>query len=346
MNWPPNRRLALPGWCLAIALCVLVAACAPPGSSTQPPTTGTEAGAAPLETGAPAASSVETAPPARSFLGFLANPGPAPPALVPGTQTAMTGSEDEAETPQPGPSMTDAEIAAVRAAGGTAPAPSRQPRLFGFLVKRVPGEATAAETPVANAATTPEPAADPVARRGSLFAPREADKPPDPALAALTPAGSPVAGLPFGQIARVCGVAPRKLGIEVARSEGAGTYRLIDSDPSSIAMRPQFITGFKDNCARQFNAALALFGTSAVHEATRYNPLNTNPYSETDAAYETVKLRLCGARSGKPCPERKANRLARKTAFVSVYRGFGDSGDWLEMFLHNGEVVAYAARSN
>ncbi len=157
---------------------------------------------------------------------------------------------------------------------------------------------------------------------------------------------APAGALPFGQIAVVCGVPPRRLGTEVARSDGSGTYRLYDSDPRSTQIRPQFLTGFDDGCARQFNAALALFGTSAIHEATRYNPQNTSPYSDTDEAYERVKRRLCGVGRGKACPAGRADRMARASAFVSAYRGFGGGGDWLEMFLHDGDVAAYTTRTN
>lgn len=155
-----------------------------------------------------------------------------------------------------------------------------------------------------------------------------------------------VADLPFGQIATVCGVPPARLGTEIDRPPGAAPYRLYDSNPRTTAPRPQFITGFKDGCARQFTAALVLFGSPAVHEAVRYNPQNKSPYSASDNAYEAVKSRLCGVRRGQSCPEARIDRLAGKSAFVSIYRRFGDSGNWIEMFLHDGEVAAFGTRTN
>lgn len=161
-----------------------------------------------------------------------------------------------------------------------------------------------------------------------------------------TVADGVVADLPFGEIATICGIPPGKLGTEVDRAPGGSPYRLHDSNPGTTAPRPQFITGFKDKCARQFTAALALFGSMAVHETVRYNPRNKSPYSASDEAYEKVKSRLCGVRRGKPCPENRVGALQSRSAFVSVYRRFGDSGNWLEMFLHDGEVAAFGTRAN
>lgn len=151
--------------------------------------------------------------------------------------------------------------------------------------------------------------------------------------------GRPVADLPFGEMARVCGLNKRVMGTEVARSPGRNGYRLYDTNPSSVDPRMQFITGFKDGCARQFTAALALFGSAQVHEATRYNMLNTTPYSETDTAYETLKMRVCRVDRGVFCPERRLKRMDREAVFLSVYRDFGGSGHWMEVFLHNGRVA-------
>ncbi|MDF0603148.1 hypothetical protein P1J78_20575 [Psychromarinibacter sp. C21-152] len=218
---------------------------------------------------------------------------------------------------------------------------SEKPRLFGFLFKRVPGEVTAEETEVAAA---PVPAERPEVTTGAM-ATSEAPSSGRGGFLGLfggndaPAADGPVADLPFGKIATVCGLSRREMGEEVARS-GNGQFRLYDSAPDSVAPRAQFLTGFRDGCARKFTASLALFGTAQVHEATRYNPLNTNPYSETDEAYETVKTRVCRVERGAFCPERRAGRLDRQAAFLSVYRDFGGSGSWMELFLHDRELVA------
>ena len=152
--------------------------------------------------------------------------------------------------------------------------------------------------------------------------------------------------VPFGEIVTVCDVPKAKMGKEVARSHGPGKYRLFDTDSSSDSLRPQFLIGFKDGCARQFSAALVLFGSASVHEATRYNPLNKSPYSRSDIAYEKLKGRICGVAKGVPCPENRIARLNRDVAFVSVYKGFGDSGQWLEIILNDGKLVTLEKRGS
>ncbi len=273
----------------------------------------------------PVTDPIAASEPQRSgFLAFLRRPN---------------GKDAEEETPEPAVLTLDPEAEdetdALAPPGDTSPTafptaeidqparesspdPSSRPQLFGFLNRRVPGEVRA-------------PASD-----GDADVIAAAAPPPD-----TRAAGGPAADLPFGEVVRVCGLKRRERGTEVDRTEGGSGFTLYDTDPTSTQPRTQFISGFKDGCARQFTASLALFGSAKVHEATRYNPLNTKPYSETDAAYERVKNRICRVRDGQPCPEARAGRLDSQTAFVSVYRGFGDTGLWLEMFLHKGELVAY-----
>jgi hypothetical protein len=157
--------------------------------------------------------------------------------------------------------------------------------------------------------------------------------------------GTPGSPLAFGQIVQACGVNRRDLGREVAKSPGSGQYRLYDTNPTSVLPRTQYLTGFKDGCARRFTASLALFGAPDVHEAKRYDTRNSSAYSGVDTAYEKVKNRVCGVRRGQPCPASKASRLAREAAFLTVYRGFGDSGVWLEIFMHKGRLEAFETRS-
>ncbi len=152
--------------------------------------------------------------------------------------------------------------------------------------------------------------------------------------------------LPYGQIARLCGVSARKLGREVAKYPERGRgYTLYDSAPGSTSPHSFFLTGFDDGCARQFTAALALFGSPETHEQLRYSPAGeTIPTSETDIAYEKVKSRICRVRRGKPCGSRMS-QLAKNTVFVSIYDRFGGVARWKNLLLHDGEVVALDIKS-
>jgi hypothetical protein len=152
--------------------------------------------------------------------------------------------------------------------------------------------------------------------------------------------------LPFGQIATVCGVKGKALGQEIDKSPATSraSYRLYDSAPSGTGQRSYYITGFKDGCARQFTAALALLGNPEFHEELRYRSGAKQPYSKTDTAYEAVKSKSCGAPKGQPCKGWGAKKIAKSTAFVSVYERFGDTARWSEILLHNGEVVETTLR--
>ncbi len=318
-HWPGRRAAVL---CAAI---LLVSACA----ATRPPPPEDPGGRL-------AEASAANAPSGRGFLGFLRRPDPAPADLAGAPSGAAAPDTGEVEAaPGAGPSMTDEEIAAAGAGATGFAEPSRRPRLFGGLFRRVPGDVRAprAAPPTGTARAAPE--VPPPAAGVRLFGGGRAAAPPDDATGAL----------PFGDVARVCGLARRNMGTEVARSPGRGTYRLFDSSPNSVEPRTQYLTGFRDGCARRFTASLALFGSAAVHEATRYNPLNQSPYSATDEAYESVKARICRVGRGQPCPDRRAARLERDAAFVSVYRGFGDTALSLEMFLYKGDLVSSETRT-
>ncbi|SER80781.1 hypothetical protein SAMN04490244_10356 [Tranquillimonas rosea] len=153
------------------------------------------------------------------------------------------------------------------------------------------------------------------------------------------------ADLPFGQVARACGVRGRNLGTEVSRApeDGRAQYRLYDTAPGQTGPRTQYITGFDDNCPRRITAALVTFGSADVHETTRYETANTSPYSPTDDAYEDIKARVCGVRAGAACPADRSDRIAREAVFVSAYPRFGASNRRLELLLHGGDLVAEAA---
>ncbi len=164
------------------------------------------------------------------------------------------------------------------------------------------------------------------------------------AAASGAPGGEALAGqvapgqvLPYGEVATVCGLSDAALGTPVATASG---YAIYDSSPTVVTPRTQYIDGFPDGCARQFTAALALFGDVGTHEITRYQPSNAGiPYSETDVAYEEIKAQVCGVPSGQPCGA-ALNRLGRDTVFVTVYEAFGTNPSWAEILIHRGEVVA------
>lgn len=153
--------------------------------------------------------------------------------------------------------------------------------------------------------------------------------------------------LPYGVLARVCDVPDRKLGKRVERyPEHGNAYAIYDSEPGNTAAHTFFVTGFDDGCARQFTAALAMFGSPQTHEQLRYGlPSKVQPYSSTDAAYETLKSRICRVGKGKPCGS-SMSRLARNTAFVSVYERFGSNPVWKTILLHDGEVIETDIRGN
>ncbi|MEL6452568.1 MAG: hypothetical protein AAFQ19_15025 [Pseudomonadota bacterium] len=212
---------------------------------------------------------------------------------------------------------------------------------------------TETQTPPAETATATGPAADlpqtqrasldvgpqPAPRRGGLFGGPARRSGPD---AQDVPMGT---RLPFGEIARVCDAKRRDLGKVVEHAAGKGRgYALHDSAPDSGVPRTFYITGFADNCPRQFTASLALFGTPAFHEQLRYGlPADQYPYSTTDKAYEKVKSRICNVGRNTPCGSR-ISRLERTTTFVSAYEHFKDNARWADMLLHDGEVLAKAVK--
>lgn len=155
------------------------------------------------------------------------------------------------------------------------------------------------------------------------------------------PVAESARAIEFGEVSKVCGKSKRSMGKEVDRFPERGSgFRLYDSDPTSTALRDHYVTGFKDGCARQFKASLALLGAPSVHEAMRYDPMvKGKPYSGTDIAYERIKTRVCGKGKGKPCTASGVKKMEKNTAFVTAYKRFGGSAH-AEMLLHNGKIVA------
>ncbi len=147
--------------------------------------------------------------------------------------------------------------------------------------------------------------------------------------------------LPYGEIAQLCGVPIGKLGKKVAKYPETGRgFVIYDSDPDSTDPRNFYVTGFDDGCARQFTAALVMFGAASMHELLRYGlPAEVHPYSATDKAYEKIKRRICGVGRNKPCGEKIAE-VEKTTVFVSVYERFGSNPRWKTILLHDGALVA------
>jgi hypothetical protein len=147
--------------------------------------------------------------------------------------------------------------------------------------------------------------------------------------------------LPYGKVARICGLSDRQMGERVETyPERRGTYALYDSAPQSTALRTFYLTGFDDGCARQFSAAVAVLAGADAHEQLRYGlPAEVHPYSTTDKAYEDLKARVCRVGRGKPCGKR-IGRLERDTVFVSIYERFGSNAQWHTVLVHGGDVLA------
>ena len=153
--------------------------------------------------------------------------------------------------------------------------------------------------------------------------------------------------MPFGQIARVCGLSNNELGTLI---EGDSGFRIYDTIPNTTAKRPFYITGFDDNCARTFTGAVVVTGDVETHEFVRYRPSNERiPYSTTDNAYEALKASVCRVGRGQPCGDR-LNRMDSNTHFITVYDFFGGTfnavpTEWAQILVHDGDVLAMSVMS-
>jgi len=152
--------------------------------------------------------------------------------------------------------------------------------------------------------------------------------------------------MPFGEIARVCGLRANELGTQV---DAAAGYRIYDTIPNSTAPRPFYITGFDDNCARTFTGAVVVTGDVQTHEFVRYQGSNERiAYTSTDNAYEALKASVCRVGRGQPCGER-TDRLNRNTQFITVYNFFGGTFSavptrWAQILVHDGRVLAMSVK--
>jgi hypothetical protein len=196
-------------------------------------------------------------------------------------------------------------------------------------------EASEAEGVAPVLAALPAPQAD--------TEPRDRGPSPDaPDYRVVTPGTT----LPYGEIARLCGVSAGRLGRKVEQYPArGGTYKLYDSAPGDEGLRSFYVTGFEDGCARQFSAALVIFGNPEIYEQIRYGLAGeTQPVAETDRAYEDIKSRVCKVRRGKPCGAQMSN-LSKDTVFLSIYERFGTNARWKNLLLHDGRVVALDLKS-
>ncbi len=306
-------------------------------------------------TEAPATEALSAETPAkRGLLGGLFRRGASSPAPV---VTADARAE-----PEPGASVETAaqEIAPnkdvtrpglfSRLLGGAGQSPNSSqgsanldiPAVATLPEPTVEGDGTA-QMRVPDAPAEITPAAAPAPRRG-LFARlggggnRQNATPP--ANAPDMPGDTTLA---YGAVARVCDLSRRDLGKEVARypETGSVAYRLFDSDPSTIALRAHYITGFADGCPRKFSAALAVFGGPNAYETTRYRDgRNDTNVTRTDTEYKRIRARVCSAPVERTCSSSRFATLERSTVFVSVYDRFGTNPKWADMLIHNGTVVA------
>lgn len=195
-------------------------------------------------------------------------------------------------------------------------------------------DVTAATSPPDTA--TPQPTRNGLLARFSVGRDAPAAAEPQPG---TVPPGTP---LPFGEVARTCGMPASALGTKIYAASG---YTIYDSAANTTAPRPHYVTGFADGCARQFTAALVLNGDVGTHEVVRYQTAQSKErYTAVDNAYETLKAQICGAGRGQPCG-RQIDRLARNTTFITGYARFASSPTWVEMLLHNGEVIAVGVES-
>ena len=225
-------------------------------------------------------------------------------------------------------------------AADVAQSQAAQPAPQGTVIETVPttpSAAGSADAPVELAALPQEPAKP---RRG-LFGGGNRNKARTGPDARDVPFGTV---LGFGEIARVCEARGKALGKKLA-GQGRRGFNLHDSAPGVRSKRTFYITGFDDNCPRQFTAANALLGTPSFYEALRFSPAGKHqPRAAIDAAYDEIKSSVCRTAKTQPCGAR-IEKLDAQVAFVSAYE-FGEyNGQWKEFLVHDGTVVASAVKS-
>lgn len=148
--------------------------------------------------------------------------------------------------------------------------------------------------------------------------------------------------LPFGQIGLACGIRGSALGKEVDRFPARGKgYRLFDTNSSTTGPRTHYVTGFRDGCARQFTASLALLGSPVLHEQLlSVDGSQTQHSTSADVAFQKIRAQVCHIGRGKVCPDKRVDEMEKSMAFVTTYERFGGNARWTEILLHNGVVEA------
>lgn len=231
--------------------------------------------------------------------------------------------------------------------------PAHGGSLFARLFKREDGadtppvareaEAEAAPAPTVVAEPeVPEPAA--TGRRWRLWpfgggaskAPADQSAPiPDPTPVKASATDAP---LSYGILRKDCDARVPKTAVEVDRDE-AGRLRLYDSQSGATHPRLHYLTGLRDGCPRLFKAALAVVGTAGTRDVlSTKTPGRAS--KATEPAYQSIKARACKGGPKALCDDAGLRKIARNTAFVTVYERFGSSPRWGDILLHKGKVVA------
>jgi len=284
---------------------------------------------------APAIAAPQT-PERRGLFGFLR----AKEAQQPTAPVAQIAAAPRAEVALPLEQTIAVEPEKVAAVTQPVPEATSQPRrgLFGLLAgarakeKEQTSDAVQVRTAALTPTLKPRGLTENTPRRNNRT---RKHKGPD---AQIVPFGTT---LPSGVVARVCDLPAGRLGKQIEKFPARGNgYKLIDSKPGSERTRPFYVTGFDDNCARTFTAALALFGSPTMHEQLRYGlPSKVQPYSLTDRAYEGIKRSVCGVAKNKSCGA-KISKLEKNTVFVSIYDRIGSNASWSNILIHDGWVLA------
>ncbi len=145
--------------------------------------------------------------------------------------------------------------------------------------------------------------------------------------------------LPYGEIGTNCEVSPQELGTRVSNASG---YGLFDTGGNTEAARSFYLTGFPDACARQFTAAMVMFGDVGTYEVLRYKT-GRKASSATDKAYDLIQSQFCGVSVGEPCGA-QLDALSKSTTFLTAYESFGTNGHWADILIHDGHVVSVELR--
>lgn len=256
-------------------------------------------------------------------------------------------AEDKPETSAAAAPEAEGITAETQALAQSRPAADSTPKrggLFGFLKAGKDPDSSKEDTRLA--ALPPETKTDASPKRGGLFGkPRSASTEPKPGAPDYEKVG-PGVTLPYGKIARLCGVSASKLGRKVAKAPSRGRgFSLYDSAPGNTAPHNFYLTGFDDGCARQFTGAMVMFSKPSFYELIRFGAPGGNlPKSDTDAAYDRLKSKVCGVGRKKPCGD-KVSKLDKNTVFVSIYDRSVDNTRWATLLLHDGAVLALDVKS-